>query len=102
MTTSISVIILILLAALIGWIGLNGVSEMVERIRHMPLGFFNMIKEEVKRNDREEVTLKEESGEASVESLESPMAEENEAESANSVLEREEEVVEAFRKKVEN
>lgn len=101
-TTSISVIILILLAALIGWIGLNGVSEMVERIRHMPLGFFNMIKEEVKRNDREEVTLKEESGEASVASLESTMAEENEAESANSALEREEEVVEAFRKKVEN
>ena len=101
-TTSISVIILILLAALIGWIGLNGVSEVVERIRHMPLGFFNVIKEEVKRNDREEVTLKEESGEASVASLESTMAKENEAESANWALEREEEVVEAFRKKVEN
>ena len=77
-------------------------GEVVERIRHMPLGFFNVITGEVKKNDREEVTLKEESGEATVESPESPMEEENEAGSAKWEHEREEEVVEAFRKKMDN
>ena len=100
-TTPISLIILVLLTALIGVIGLDGVGEVVERWRHMPMGLFNVVKGEAEMKDREVVMLTEEREKVSRESL-SPVEEEKEKKDMDWEIGSGDEVVEAFRKRMEN
>ena len=98
LTTPISLLLLVLVVTLTGLIGLGGVGEVVERIRRMPMGFFSVIKGEAEANRREDVTLKEEKSRSGI--LQDKI--EDDEEDMTWDIGRGEEVVEAFRKKMES